>query len=348
MHVSGKTRHYPGWAVVIAAVTAAGCLALLAYLYWSHEPISYEAKIDAEVVHVAPAVGGRIAQLPVKENDLVKKGDLLIRLDPVPYQNAVNQAAANVAVARAALAAQYRAIASQKSAATVAVDQTKRAQDNVGISVRTEERLRPLTEKGYASVQQLDDAHVTQLNASISLKQAREQELAALKAIGNADSASAALNAAEAALANAQRALEDTTVYALHNGRVTGLNAATGDIVVPAQSIFTLVDTDTWFAVATIRETEMHRLKPGECATVYSMIDRGHPMKGVLDSTGWGVLSEDSINLPRSVPYVAQSLNWVRVAQRFPVRFRIESPVQDLLRLGGSAVVELRSGAACR
>ena len=74
------------------------------------------------------------------------------------------------------------------------------------------------------------------------------------------------------------------------------------------------------------------------------MIDRGQPIKGVVQGLGSGVLDEDLINLPRSVPYVERSLNWVRVAQRFPVRVRLAAPPPDLMRLGASAIVEVKHG----
>jgi multidrug efflux system membrane fusion protein len=66
-----------------------------------------------------------------------------------------------------------------------------------------------------------------------------------------------------------------------------------------------------------------------------------------VQGIGSGVLDTDRINLPRSVPYVERSLNWVRVAQRFPVRIRLEEPPQELVRLGASAVVEVKHGDAC-
>ena len=77
------------------------------------------------------------------------------------------------------------------------------------------------------------------------------------------------------------------------------------------------------------------------------MIDRSQPIKGVAEGIGWGVLDEERINLPRSVPYVQRSLNWVRVAQRFPVRVRLEKPPEQLMRLGASAVVEVKHGDTC-
>src|SRR4030095_4652231 len=160
--------------------------------------------------------------------------------------------------------------------------------------------------------------------------------------------AAAAIQARQAALAIARRALEDTTVRAPHDGRVVGLRVLAGEIVVPSQSLFTLVDTETWYAVANFRETELRHIAVGDCATAYSMIDRGQSIKGSVESIGWGVLDPERIDLPRSPPYVERSVNWVRVAQRFPVRVRLERPPEGLMRLGASAVVEVKHGAACR
>jgi multidrug efflux system membrane fusion protein len=127
-----------------------------------------------------------------------------------------------------------------------------------------------------------------------------------------------------------------------------GLTVLAGEIVAPSQSLFTLINTEEWFAVANFRETALHPIKIGECATVYSMIDRTMPIKGNVASIGWGILATGKIKLPRSVPYVEQSVNWVRVAQRFPVRIRIENPPELLVRIGASAVVEIGRGAECR
>jgi multidrug efflux system membrane fusion protein len=118
-------------------------------------------------------------------------------------------------------------------------------------------------------------------------------------------------------------------------------------MVLPSQSLFTLVNTEEWFAVANLRETDLHAVAVGDCATVYSMIDRRKPMKGVVTGVGWGVLDTDRINVPRALPYVQPSVNWVRVAHRFPVRVRLEAPPTGLVRLGASANVQVGHGAAC-
>jgi membrane fusion protein, multidrug efflux system len=78
------------------------------------------------------------------------------------------------------------------------------------------------------------------------------------------------------------------------------------------------------------------------------MLDRKVPIKGNVQGIGWGVVDQDRVNIPRSVPYVERSLNWVRVAQRFPVRIRLEEPPQQLAHLGATAVVQIKHGQACR
>ena len=138
-------------------------------------PSTDDASIDADVVHVAAAVGGRIVDLPVAENGRVVKGDLLFQIDPAPYRLAVDQARADLALAEAALATQRRAVATQQSAATVAADQVQRATTNLDLATRTVERLRPLAAKGYVPAQQLDTAVTAERDAETSLSQAREQ-----------------------------------------------------------------------------------------------------------------------------------------------------------------------------
>ncbi len=325
MESAGKTRTMPrGRLISIAIVILAAAIALYAFHESNTHPTSSDSSIDADVVHVAAAVGGRIIQLPVVENMRVAEGSLLFQIDPLPYRLAVEQTAADLGIAR--------------SNAAVAVDQTKSAKENHDLAARTLERLRPLAASGYVPQQQLDQAQVLEKDTATKLIQAQELNAAA----------EATVQARTAALGIAQRALDDTTVRATHNGLVVGLTVSTGEMVIPAQSLFTLINTDEWFAVANFRETDLSAISVGDCATAFSMIDRGVAIKGVVQGIGWGVADQDRINIPRSVPYVERSLNWVRVAQRFPVRVRLENPPPQLMRLGASAVVEIKHGGACR
>ncbi len=334
--------------VALAVVVVAIALSVYAAHVKSAHPSSDDASIDADVVHVAAAVGGRILEIGVTENARVAKGALLFQIDPVPYRLAVAQAQADLALAEAQLETQRRYVSTQRSNATIAGDQTKSAQENYELATRTADRLRPLTAKGYVPNQQLDQAEVMANDAATKLRQAQQQKTAAVQAIDTVKAGEAAVAARQAAVALAERNLEDTTVVAPHAGLVVGLTVSTGEVVAPAQSLFTLINTEEWLAVANFRETDLESIRAGECATVYSMIDRRLPIKGTVEGIGWGVLDQDRINLPRSVPYVERSLNWVRVAQRFPVRIKLESPPPQVVRLGASAVVEVMHGNQCR
>jgi multidrug efflux system membrane fusion protein len=349
MEAAGKTRITSRGRLISSAVIAfAVALALYAFHESNTHPTSSDSSIDADVVHVAAAVGGRIIQLPISENARVTEGDLLFQIDPVPYRLAVEQTAADLSIAEAQLETQRRVLATQHSTAVIATDQTKTARENHDLAARSLERLRPLASQGYVPRQQLDQAQVAEKDTATALVQAQEQEAAAYRAIDTEAAAEATVGARKAALAIAQRQLDDTTVRATHNGLVVGLTVSTGEMVVPSQSLFTLINTDEWFAVANFRETDLRAIAVGDCATVFSMINREIPIKGFVQGIGWGVVDQDRINIPRSVPYVERSLNWVRVAQRFPVRVRLENPPQQLVRLGASAVVEIKHGTSCR
>jgi len=337
-----------GRIITAAIVLVAILLSVYAYERTVRFPSTDDATLDADVVHVASPVGGRIARIAVEENQQVAKGAVLFEIDPVPYRLAVNQARADLELAQASLGTRRRTIVSERAVATMASEQTTRAAQNYALTARTVERLRPLAADGYVPKQQLDQAQVAQHDAAVSLKQANVQHAASTQAVGNEDDAVATVHAREAALAIAERALQDTVVHAPQPGRVTGLSVLAGEVVIPNQSLFLLVHTGEWFAVANFRETALADIHVGDCATVYSMIDRRKAMRGTVTGIGAGVVDTDRLNLPRSLPYVQASVNWVRVAKRFPVRIRLESPPEALARVGASANVEIRHGAACR
>jgi len=284
-------------------------LVILAAFFWcrtslSAKPGTDDATIDGEVVHVAPLVGGRIVELAVHENQLVHKGDLLFRIDPVPYQINVAAAEANLDVARATVFSKKRFVATQRWNTDIATDQISRAKENLALSQRTQERLGPLAVKGYIPQQQFDQAKVATEDATTSLAQTEKQQHAAESAVDTDDAVVASVRAATAALANTRRALSDTEVRAPHDGRIVGLTISTGEVVAPSQALFTLINAEEWFASANFREIDLNRIEPGACVTVYSMIDRRVAMKGVVESIGYGVLDAEKIDLPRAAPYV--------------------------------------------
>ena len=108
--------------------------------------------------------------------------------------------------------------------------------------------------------------------------------------------------------------------------------------------MFTLIDTRVWWVLANFRETQLKHIQPGMAADIYFMSDPGLRLTGIVESTGYGVIPDPSIlgRITPGLPDVQRTLSWVRLASRYPVRIRIQSPPTDVIRLGESAVVVIR------
>src|SRR5437660_7411440 len=132
-------------------------------------------------------------------------------------------------------------------------------------------------------------------------------------------------------------------VIASFSGRVINLNISAGAHVSAGVSVFSLLDTGKWYVIANFREAEVRHMAPGSEAIIYLSSAPNQRFRGKVQGIGWAVKPEGEIDLPPSgVPYVKRELNWVRVAQRFPVRIEVENPDQDLFRMGASAVAIIK------
>lgn len=332
-----------GVLIIVAAVISAW----LSLRQTTLNPLSEDAELGASVVHVAASVPGRIVSLNVAENGKVRRGDLLFTIDPTLYRLQVEQAQAELKMAEAARDSQQRTMVAEQSNAAITDEQVVRAQANLKLATQTLARLQPLLPKGYVTAQQVDDAATAKHDAEVSLKQALKQSLAAEALISTMAASEALVAARRAALAIAERELANTEIRAPNDGRIVGLNVSTGEFVIPDQAVFTLINTEHWHASAFFRETELKDINVGDCATVYVMADRQKAIQGRVEGIGWGVSSEDMLNIPRGLPYVPKSLNWVRVVQRFPVRISLDNPPEDLMRIGATAVVVVRNDKGC-
>ncbi|PHI97414.1 multidrug transporter subunit MdtN [Parasaccharibacter apium] len=349
-----KTERIKG-SFPVGSVLALSALvgALLVALYVDHEsglhPDSDSSIIYTESVHVAALVGGRLQHLAVEPNQPVHKGDLLYQIDPEPYEIALHRAEASQAQAEADLNDARRALAVRMAEAATSERRHHQAEDEKDLAWRTVTRLKPLAEQHYVSWQVYDQA-VTRFNSAVdALAEAQHAEQASQVAIGDVKHAEAILKEAVAAVEHARYELRQTRVTADLDGFVTSLGVREGEVLAANQVLFTLVSKDQWYALAPIREINLAPIHKGDCATVYSMIDRSHPLRGVVESVGWGVLTDYMKENDRGAPYVERQMDWVHIAQRFPVRIRIEHAAenQHLLRLGATANVEILHGAAC-
>ena len=304
-------------------------------------PSTYDAYIQAYIVNMAPEVSGRIVELNVRDNQQVKEGQVLFQIDPKPYQLRVDQARAAVQELEAQLAVTTSEVASQTSGAEAAASEIRTAEAQLALATSTLDRLQPLLKRGFVMAEQVDQARTAKETAQIAFERARQLAAQARLGITSAKPTEAKLDGARAALALAERDLNKTVVRSPCNGRITALQVAAGEFANAGRPLFTIIDTEHWYAIGNFRETDLAGIKPGQRATVFVMAQPGLPLRGTVDSLGWGVASDVSATFG-GLPHVERTLNWVRIAARFPVRVLLDEPPEDLMRLGASAVIEIK------
>jgi multidrug efflux system membrane fusion protein len=337
----------PAWTGrLIAALSFAAAIGLGAFVLYrlDRAPRTHDAFLYADSAGIAPEVDGRIVQLLVRDNQRVKKGDPLVKIDPEPFDLRARQAHAQVAALQAQIDLTTRQVAAQSSGADAAATQIERAKSQLALAQDTVGRLTPLLGKGYVTAQQVDEARTNEHTSQSALTTAIQQANQARQAVGDTASLEAQLAGAQATVGLAERDLRETTIYAPFDGLVSGLDIAEGAFAVAGHPLFTLIKTQEWYAVANFRETELSSIAIGDPVTVWVMEDNNRPLRAHVESIGWGVRPEDGGG--PSLPAVGRTLSWVIVAQRFPVRVRLDDPPDMTMRIGATASVLVRHGAA--
>jgi len=326
--------------VLVSLVALAGVIAtvILAARRIDLRPRTDDAYLQADLVHMAPDVSGRIVELDVRDNQAVHKGDVLFRIDPEPYHLRVDQARAAVRGLEAKLALTADQVAAQTSKADAATSGIDTAEAQRALAASTLARVAPLLGRGFVTAQQVDQARTAQRTAQLGLQQARLQADEARQAIINTKPTEAELDGARATLALAERDLNKTVARAPCDGRITALDIAAGEFAATGHPLFTIIDTENWYAIGNFRETDLAGIEPGQRATVYVMAQPSRALRGTVDSLGWGVASDVSATFG-GLPHVERTLNWVQIAARFPVRIRLDQPPNSLMRYGATAVV---------
>jgi len=327
-----------GTLISVTAFAAVIFLAVLAGLRADLRPRTNDAYLQADIVHMAPDVSGRVVELDVRDNQTVRRDDVLFRIDPMPFRLRVEQAQATVRSLAAKLAVTADQVAAQTSNADTASRGIATAETQLILASSTLARLEPLLPRGYVTAEQVDQARAAKRTAEIALQQARLQAAGARKAISSTKPVAEELEAAKATLAMAERDLRLTVARAPCDGRITALDIATGEFAITGKPLFTIIDTEHWYAIGNFRETDLSGIRPGQRALVYVMEAPRTAVKGVVDSLGGGVAPDEGATF-LGLPHVPRSLNWVRIAQRFPVRILLNDPPEALMRIGASASI---------
>jgi membrane fusion protein, multidrug efflux system len=385
-----------GWIVLSAVVALASLVAFLAVSRAIVNPRTDDAEVLANFIGMAPQVEGPIVQLPIRDNQFVKQGDLLFVIDERPYRYALQRALSNQAALEGQIEDQRRYIRSQISGvhvaqaniassasnrdamiATIAEAQADLADARAALR-RTEadrkyaadnlNRLEPLLAQQYVTVDQVDQARtlletrtraVQQAEAQVAMNEAHVQTNRSHFAQSNADvgqreaQRDQAANGVEtlapltgqreersATIRTAQYNLDNCRVYAPFEGYITNLTISVGEYVHVGSQVFTLIDARTWWVLANFRETQLKHVAPGSAADIFLMAHADLPLRGVVESVGYGVTPDPSVAGVASpgLPAIQRTLSWVHLAARYPVRIRVESPPPGLLRIGETAV----------
>jgi multidrug efflux system membrane fusion protein len=327
----------------IAIVASAVLITLYVWGTIERHPRTDDAAARANVVGIVPRARGQIVKLAVQDNQLVKQGDLLFEIDPADYEQALDRTKS----ALAALDQQIEVGRAQdeelKFGVKAAEAGVQRATAQLKQSGDTLHRLEPLLPKHFATAEQVDEAR-TKVAVAAQEAAAEEQKLNQARAqLSQLQTLLAQRPGALAAVKQAELDLSYCKVTAPFDGRVINLNISGGAYASIGVPVFSLLDTTKWYVVANFREAEVRHMAPGSVAIVYLSSAPNQRFRGKVQGIGWAVKPEGEIDLPPSgVPYVKRELNWVRVAQRFPVRIEVENPDEDLFRMGASAVAIIK------
>lgn len=331
-------------AIAVLAILAAFGLGAYALHRLDSEPRTHDAFLYADSAGLAPEVSGRIVKLLVRDNQAVHQGDPLVEIDPEPFDLRLRQARAQVAALQARIDLTTRQVAAQSLGADAAETQIGRARSQLALAHDTLGRLAPLLGKGYVTEQQVDEARSNERTADATLTATIQQAHQARQAVGDTASLEAELASAQAAVGLAERDLRNTILKAPFDGLVVGLDIAEGAYAVAGHPLFTLIKSHEWYAVGNFRETELPSVAIGDPATAWLMAADNRPVHGHVESIGWGVRPEDGGG--PTLPAVGRTLSWVIVAQRFPVRIRLDDPPALDMRIGATVSVMVQHDAA--
>jgi multidrug resistance efflux pump len=364
--MKGKLKYLITGIIVLIAVI------VVALKYWDYiaNPWTRDGQVRAQVIQITPRVSGPIVKLPIKDNQLVKAGDLLFEIDPRTFKADLEHARADLANTRdevEALAKQVEAAQADVEAAEATIKQSQAAikgyAGRVVESKKEYDRQKTLEKQGATSKRAVEtaranwvsyvnqkanaDAQLLQMQASLSEAKAN---LAKAKAdLGAPGDQNAQVRLAKAEVQSAELNLEFTQAKAPVDGYVTNLNLRLGSQAVENQAILALVDVNSYWVTGFFKENYIEGIRKGDRAVLTLMSYRDKPLEGRVDSLGWGIAQDDGSTGFDLLPTISATFEWIRLAQRVPVRIHIELdklPKDVKLRVGTTVSVLVMTGTS--
>jgi multidrug resistance efflux pump len=296
-------------------------LVLLLVLFTYHvlsdryTPYTSQARVETFLTQVAPEAAGDVLEVRVKDNSPVRKGDLLFRVDPEPYEVAVRAAQASLSVALQAADVSVADVAAAQAA--VRKQQVDLAANReLGTIVTDLVDKRALAEtQGIRARAEVAKTQADLTRAEADLRRARAN-------LGSPGMNNPKVRQALATLDQAQLDLRNTEVRAPANGIVTNLRLAPGQYVAPGQPVLSFLESGPRWISADFRENQLGNVKPGQEVTISLDIMPGKLFRGRVHSVGWGISQGDEAPTGQ-LSTVPADQGWLRDPQRFPVRIML-------------------------
>jgi len=324
----------------ILATVALVLLAALATWYlwvrYEEDPWTRDGRVRIDVADVAPDVSGLVTRVDVVDNMPVHRGQRLFVIDQARYALAVKQAEANLQQDRAALERAEAAVG-QATASLLAAQAGVRAQDTqLSEARREDERNHKLGDIVPTETLQQGQEKVAQLEAGVA--QARATQSQAQAAIAQAKAgvsqAKATVVQAQSALDTARLNLERTTVLAPVDGVAANVQIRPGNYLTAGKPAFGVVDESSLHVDGYFEETKLRRIRVDDAATIRLMGD-GRILYGHVESIAPGIADRERTPSAELLANVNPTFNWVRLAQRVPVRIHIDHSPRDLELIAG-------------
>lgn len=304
------------------------------------------AYIHGDLTVISPKISGHVVELAVEDNQPVRAGQVLLRIDARDFQVKVEEAEATLQGAEAAVAVTDKRVAAQKTAVEEAEAGLRTWQAELDLAQREQGRTASLVREEAASRQRLDTTQATLSKARAGLDQARAKVEAARAQIAVLEAdrprQQAAIAEARAKLEAAKINLANTEVTSPVDGVVGNRAVQLGQFVATGSHLLSVVPLETVWVEANFKETQIGAMRPGQPVTVTVDAYPDLPLHGTVASFSPASGAQFSLLPPENA-----TGNFTKVVQRIPVRITLpaDNPLRGQLRPGLSVVVDVRTGA---
>lgn len=320
--------------IIFTVLALGGIYALLhAHYYQSTD----DAFVEGHIVSVAPRVSGPVVKLLIKDNQEVKKGDLLAEIDPNDYIVALEQKEAKLLEAKAQLTASHQNIEENQTISSKTVKDISSIKSQLDNAKSIYDRDLKLSKEGIVSKEELNNSKTTydSLHANYLAEQEKKRaaDIAVKQAIANRAEIEALIKRLESEIDEAKLNLSYTKIYAPQDGKISARTVEEGNYVQVAQPLMSIVSDEVW-VVANYKETQLEQVREGQEVTIKVDTYPKKRFKGKVDSLQKATGAKSSLFPPENAVG-----SYVKIVQRIPVKIIFDEDISDYNIAPGMSVV---------